>query len=178
MKAGRTQLSSLVLTTVALALPGSAGAAPVVPPGNSAATQYTEAFPTAGGPRATAHAPRERNPADVLGKSKARRLEANGEPGQAVAELVAQTAPTSLGRHPAETDSRPSPPANRTGNAHAADPSPAEKLDGSSGLGEVVLRATGSSNSQGMGLLLPLLILGTLFWAVAYWVKQRRQTAA
>ena len=45
---------------------------------------------------------------------------------------------------------------------------------GSSGLGEVIGQATGSSSSGQLGLLLPLLILAVATWAVAYVLRQRR----
>jgi hypothetical protein len=49
------------------------------------------------------------------------------------------------------------------------------EADGSSGLSEVLSRATGSSGSGGgMGIFLPLLILAAIAWAIAYTVRQRR----
>ena len=47
--------------------------------------------------------------------------------------------------------------------------------DGSSGLGAVLGQATGSSDSGQLGLLLPLIVLATIAWSVAYLVRRRRQ---
>ena len=44
--------------------------------------------------------------------------------------------------------------------------------DGSSGLGEVLGQATGSSSGQ-LGLLLPLVIIATAAWACAFFWRQR-----
>ncbi len=49
-------------------------------------------------------------------------------------------------------------------------------MSGSSGLGEVLAQATGSSSGQ-MGLLLPLILIAALVWAVAFFRKQRSRTA-
>jgi hypothetical protein len=50
-------------------------------------------------------------------------------------------------------------------------------VNGSSGLGEILRQATGSTSSGEMGLLLPLLILGALAWSVAYALGRRRHGA-
>ena len=177
----RTGLGSLAPIALILSMVASASAAPVVPPENSAATQYTEAFPTAGGPKPTSHPGRERSPTQVLGRNGANRLEAHGEAGQAVAELVAQTAPATLGVPSGETGGN-SQPSNERGrhpeSKRSAVPAEAGAGQGSSGLAEVASQATGSSGSDGMGLLLPLTLLGAVVWAGAYWARQRRQSTA
>jgi len=89
--------SAAVLVTALGALPASAAAEEIVPPGNSAASQYTEAFPTAGGEKETDDDGKGKKkpavPADTLGARNAHRLESKGEEGKAVAEFAAETAP-------------------------------------------------------------------------------------
>lgn len=180
-----------LLTAIAVTLPAPAGAAePVVPPENSAATQYTQTFPTAGGNKeAGGGGNRGRSPGDVIGKRNARRLESQGKTGREVAAVVAATAPvvsdaggqappparngsgngSGGAGNPPDGDRRGAPPSS-TGTA-------ADLSQGSSGLGEVLGEATGSSSSGGLGTLLPLAILATIAWALAY-AWRRRQRAA
>ncbi len=84
---------------VFLALPSLASAGQVVPPGNSAATQYTQVFPTSGGNVSVGKSIGEpggsdKPPAKVIGKKTAEELESQGPEGKAVAELAAESAPT------------------------------------------------------------------------------------
>jgi hypothetical protein len=51
---------------------------------------------------------------------------------------------------------------------------PTELPSGSSGLGEVIAEATGSSSSGGLGMLLPLAIAGAIAWSLAFLWRQRR----
>lgn len=172
----------------------------LVPPENSAVTQYTEAFPTAGGEK-DAHKARNANRSarKVLGERNARKLRQRGAEGRAVAEVVVETAPVVEERGPGPVEgsaeatggggangrggggaggSGPEadrPPTRGDGSAATADPlSRPVEASGSSGLTEVIARATGSSSSGGMGILLPLLIVATLLWACAYFARQRR----
>lgn len=199
MKALRTRTSLLAAAVAILALPQAASAAYYVPPSNSAATQYTETFPTAGGDQdaengATKH---HHSPAKVLGSRNAQRLESQGPEGHAVAEIAAETAPAgnvvttqatesppgaahhgpakpqakSKPHHPQSTNTPLQPP-REPQSLHSAEPS------GASGLGEVIAQATGSSSSGGLGLLLPLVLLGTVAWSVAYVSSKRRKKPA
>jgi hypothetical protein len=160
----------------------------VVPPENSAATQYTEVLPTVGGKKQSTGGKKKRSPANVLGADNARRLEAQGKQGREVAEVVAATAPNITettavsGAEPAsgagKHRQRPSTPPVRKAEAGAPPPLQvqSETPSGSSGLSEVVAEATGSSSGQ-LGLLLPLLLVGTILWALAYLRRQRRQVS-
>ena len=183
----RTKLGLLAAAIAILAAPAAASAEYLVPPGNSAVTQYTESFPTAGGDKNSEKVGEgDRSPEKTLGKRNAERLEAQGEDGVVVAEVAAETAPASSapapaptstpedeGKQPgkaaqagkAETDVAPAVP---SGSGGPGDPGP----DGSSGLGEVLGQATGTSSGQ-MGLLLPLALLATLAWALAFLRRQR-----
>jgi hypothetical protein len=92
------------------AVPEAAGAETVVPPGNSAATQYTETFPTpsgnaevnspiSGGGRGGHHPSNGggRSPEKVLGSDTAHQLEEHGQDGQSVATLATEAAPQTTG---------------------------------------------------------------------------------
>lgn len=86
----------LALGLLALALPAGA-AAQNVPPGNSAAAQYTETFPTSKGEENAQGPKKHVNPNTVIGSTKTKQLQEQGPEGAAVAEFTAETAPTSSG---------------------------------------------------------------------------------
>jgi hypothetical protein len=198
------------VAALSLALPASAlgeeEASSVVPPENSAATQYTEAIPTASGDK-EAHGGRKPSPAKVLGAKNAKKLESQGKEGREVAKIVAETAPAPAGAGAAEEQApqrEPSPqqsaerpptqksdgddtaagagagngsgPPDRPAESPAAEPKPvsAEVPNGSSGIGEVIAEATGSSSSGQLGALLPLAIIATIAWSLGYFWRQRR----
>ncbi len=204
MRTLRNRLGPLAIAIAGLALPAAATAAPVVPPENSAATQYTEAIPTGGGRKDAGKegGGKERTPAEVLGNGKAGKLKAHGPEGQAAAEVAAETAPTvdvvtttpapapepppskpAAARGPDQGD-EPQRQADETavGDAvpvlrtAAADPPLAEE-SASSGFGEVLGQATGSSGPGQLGPLLPLLILGTILWSLLFAWRQRRHAS-
>jgi hypothetical protein len=161
-----------------LILPSAALAEYYVPPGNSAANQYTEAFPTAGGESGgNPGNGGKATPAGTLGARNANRLDEQGAAGAAAARVAAETAPVPLvgadrgvprggGPKPANSgDGGPSVQPNRAEGGHAAAGS------GSSGFGEVVGQATG--NDGNLGLLLPIAILATIAGSIAYRVRMR-----
>jgi hypothetical protein len=205
MKASKTGLGLFAATIAIFALPSAAQAEYLIPPGNSAATQYTEAVPTAGGPKATNPSKHggSKSPKQVLGKGNAKKLNAQGPEGHAAAEVAAATAPVAVSSGgedtpPAPGHTSPGKAANGSGSGGGGsngNGSPGHKASGdtpgspagqeatlaseqipsgSSGLGEVLGQATGSSSGQ-LGLLLPLIVLGTIAWSVAYVVRRRRQ---
>lgn len=149
----------LATISAAVALPSTATAQRVVPPGNSAVNQYTETYPTAGG-GATTNETSGSSPAKALGKRNARELEALGEEGQEAAALAAATAPAPVS----------------TGNGGASKAGGGSNLDqpsGSSGLSEVLGQATGTSSDGRMGLLLPTIILVTVVLSAVYAWRRR-----
>jgi len=151
------------------ALPCAAGAEQLLPPGNSAANQYTEAYPTSGGD-ASVRGAQPRSPAKALGAKNARRLERLGPEGRAAADLAAATAPAGrTGGTPSQRDG---------GGAMGGGTEPDGELDpaGSSGLAQVLGEATGASADGELGPLLPLIVIATVVSAVAY-VWRRRRTA-
>lgn len=192
MKAPRTRLS-LVAIAIATISAAPAAAAPVeqapVPPSNSAATQYTETFPTSGGDKKTDQKPGHRPPAKVLGTHNAHKLEKQGPEGQAAAEVAAATAPRSIATP--EPAHAPSAQSNGGGTGNSGGASvpqrgsdaasggtvrpPAPEPAGSSGVGSAIGQATGLSSSGPSGPLLPLVILATVLWSLAYLWRQKRQ---
>lgn len=164
-------------TVVALCLPAAAAVAEPVPAGNPAATQYTEAFPTAGGPR-NAEGPQRGNgrpPAEVLGERNTRRLESQGEAGREAAALAAETAPSGSGGNTGSaSNGSKEAGGDRPGNTQAPENVNSSDGGGGSGLDEVLGQATGSSSGGGISPLLPLVILGTVVWSLAYLLRQRK----
>jgi hypothetical protein len=163
------------VATVALALPASAPAEAIVPPGNSAANQYTETAPSAGGEQLPpggnspkGHSP---SPTKALGAPTADRLEELGPAGRATAALAAAGAPAR-----SERQGKTGAVAEQTGlvpvpAASTGDP------DGSSGLGQVLGQATGISEASNSSLPLLLALAATVLWAATY-LRRRRGRAA
>jgi hypothetical protein len=199
----KTRLSRLLLPIAAAATlgagPAAAGAAEetVVPPSNSAATQYTEAFPTSGGDKKTDQAPRHRSPSKVLGGKKAHKLEQQGPDGQAAAEAAAATAPQPAAPSPTtaaapdsggqggssgERHSSAGPairqaktPPTRVLTPAGRATHPVAQPAGSSGLESAIGEATGLSSSGRSGTLLLLILLATILWAFGYLWQQRQR---
>lgn len=148
-----------------------------MPPGNPAATQYTEAFPTAGGQQDAEQGKggKGRQPSQALGKDNARQLESQGPAGQATAALAAETAPAGVSGESA--GGKNAQPAGRSTGGKSSGEGQAGSGSSGSGLGEVASQATGSSFSDGTDLLLPLAILGTIAWLLAF-LRRRRQRPA
>jgi hypothetical protein len=169
----------------------------VVPPSNSAAAQYTEAFPTSGGEKKTDQAPRHRSPSKVLGGKKAHKLEQQGPDGRAAAEAAAATAPNPLAPAPSSAaragagssaghdgSSGESHPAGSAANRRQSTWSAvginvrnrqAAQATGSSGLGSAIGQATGLSSSGQSGILLLLILLATILWSLGYLWQQRQR---
>ena len=137
----------------------------------------------------------------MLGTRNAQRLESKGPEGHAVAEIAAETAPAesvvttetvespqSAAGHSAakpHSESKPQHHSQASGQPKPQQPAPkppqtlgSAEPSGSSGLGEVIGQATGSSSSGGLGLLLPLVLLGAVGWSVAYVSSKRRRKPA
>lgn len=163
---------AIVAVTVAVALPATALAEGVVPPGNSAANQYTETAPSAGGeqlpPGGHSTPP---TPAKALGAKAADQLDRLGPVGRAAAVLAAAGAPRQIGSdregragNGGRGRDQASPPAR---DRPGADPA------GSSGFGQILGQATGLSSGGGSSLLLVLAIAATCLWAAAYVWRHR-----
>jgi hypothetical protein len=193
----RAQLSKIALLAAltALALPASALAEYYVPPGNSAANQYTETLPSAGGD--SKGKDKGVTPAQALGAKNAHKLEAQGPAGKAAAELAAETAPVIVEPSAGDSDDGG---ANNGGNSsgkgndakgntggNAGEPvvtpqtttaTPVSSSSGSSGLSAVLGQATGVSDDGSLGLWLPLIIIATIAGTIAYRLRLRHGPTA
>jgi len=177
----RRHISRIALTaalTAALALPGQALAEYYVPPSNSAANQYTESFPGAGGESGGKR--KGVTPADTLGAGNAKRLEEQDPAGKAAAEVAAQTAPAQLVPAGGVSDSGNTPGTNGgstssggSGNGGLGQAAKVDQPQGSSGLGQVLGQATGVGDGN-VGLWLPLAIVLTLAASIAYAARARQ----
>jgi hypothetical protein len=150
---------------VALAAPATSAAATpkAVPPGLSAANQYTETLPGPGGEEPTGGGG-PGTPAAALGRVDARRLEELGPDGRAAARLAAAGAPGPTAKGRGERRSE----AARRG----LDPA------GPSALRQILGQVTGTSDSGGAGLLAPVLIGSAMVLAAAYALGRRRRPAS
>jgi hypothetical protein len=200
----------MMLAMALCAPPSTAAAEAIVPPGNSAAAQYTETFPTAGGEKETGGQKKEKlTVGQALGERNARHLEAKGSAGKEVADFAAETSPAPVATlvEPSsggggdrggggkdrtqkagqadhagkgQTDGKGVPSAGNTGNGgpgSSSAPADQSQSAGSSGLGEVLGQATGSSSSGKLGLLLPLVIVGAVIGSLLYLWRQRQRVA-
>ena len=187
---------------VALSLPVLAGAAPYIPPGNSAATQYTETFPSSGGNVEVngSIAGGGGSPQKALGKKTAEALNEAGPEGEQVAELAAEAAPEetvasdesgagkqgdgkgeSSGDQGKKKDDKGENAGGVGGNGGgpgdgATSPGQSgidSSVSGDSAAGQVASYATLSSSGS-MGIFLPLVLLAALAWAVFYVWRRRR----
>lgn len=165
VRLGRRLALVTVLTLASVSLPSVAAAQRVVPPGNSAANQYTETYPTTGG-GATDRGGGGRSPAETLGPRNAARLEAMGAQGRAAATVAAATAP----------DDRAGKDRRAVGKDRRAVGSEPAEPGGSSGLREAAGAATGASRGL-PGPLLPLAIAGAALGSLAFLWRRKRRTA-
>jgi hypothetical protein len=158
----------LLVFLASVAVSGVARAA-VLPPGNSAANQYAESLPGAGGNEsghrggAGGHGGAGTTAAEedaAVGAETAARLRRLGPDGAAALRLATQSAPQ---EHRGNRQSL-------TPGASGSSPGPS----GSSAIGGVLGGLIGTSTSGGIGLLQPLLMLLALVAAAAYGLSRRR----
>ena len=153
---------SVLVALLLIALPSSAGAQTPqtnAPPGNSAIDEYLETVPGATGNQ------RPRTPSGdgsdaTLTPAQRARLERLGPDGKALADAVDATAPA--------------PTKAGEGRAPAIAPDSAQ---GRSPLSEVLDAATGDDGGGGMGIVLPAILLLTLFGVIALAVARRRSAS-
>lgn len=173
----------LILTASAFGQEGE-----VVPPENPAVTQYTEPFPTAGG-ETDAHERKHRTLSTdrALGTRNAARLERQGAEGRAVAELAAETTPSTETAAAPTSRSGSGGGGSGSGRSRGALPTTrgttadnrgrigfdSSAVDGTSGLGTVLSGALGVQSGSA-GLLLPFLLFAAIVAALIYAIRQRR----
>jgi hypothetical protein len=188
LKAGLSVLAASFLA----APPSAALAGAVVPPGNPAAIQYTEAFPTSRGPTDAEHSDRHGSSPDrTLGARNAEQLETEGKDGRETARVAAETAPqtggvqatgggSGSGAESAQGDGdggNGSGTSQTDGGKERAPSNVSAADDGGSGLANVAGQASGLDTSEGTGLLLPLVILAIVAWGSAYVLRRRKRAA-
>jgi hypothetical protein len=174
-------LANLLGLTAAASMafvPTAAAGQQVVPPGNSAANQYTEAIPTTDGEKKTTKKDEKRNPAAVLGPRKAHKLEAAGPEGRRAAAIAAATSPVpesdrSEGASVGNGDTARQRP-NRNAKHPSSEGERSQPIDveGSSGLGNVVKQATGWSG-QG-GPIVSIAIIAAIAGSLLYLWRRKR----
>ena len=192
-------IASIAALAAVSVLPAQALAEYYVPPNNSAANQYTESFPGAGGE--SGGKSKGVTPADTLGAGNAKRLEQHGAAGKAAAEVAAETAPPQLssggssnastggsgngtgagnqggsGTSGGGSGSGGTTATGGGGNGGGSSSGQGTNVDqpqGSSGLGHVLGQATGVGDGD-LGIWLPLAILLTLAGSIAYAARLRR----
>lgn len=189
---------AIAAACVALSFPALAGAAPYIPPGNSAATQYTETFPSSGG-NVEVNGPIAGgggSPQKALGKKTAKALDEAGPEGEQVAQLAAEAAPeeaapseaSSGGGKDSGSGSDGKKQDQQGGNAAGGGKGSGGNGGGSTGggaakpsAGDSNLAATSGESAAGqvasyatlsssgsMGIFLPLILLAALAWAIFY----------
>jgi hypothetical protein len=162
----------VVLGTLLLPAPVVLAAGTVAPPGQSAIDEYLETVPTAGGGTGADKAPASGGPAaaKVIPAKALKRLQASGADGEAAAALAGATAP------PTPAKKRSSSPSSDIAPSDVSESrgSGAASVTGSSdGLPTVVAKAvTGSGGGLGVGL--PLLLVGIALGAAATSLLRRR----
>jgi hypothetical protein len=208
----KTLLASIAVVLAVILAPSAAPAgAAVVPPGNSAANQYTETLPTTGGNTEAKKGKHKVTPAEAIGSGPAKKLDTQGKQGHEAAAVIAATSPPPVSGAVSEGGNEGSGSVSGAagggngGSGHGGGSegagkgqgaggedstgapggaahnvkvdSTVEEPGGSSGFGEVLGQATGSTSSGGTGLLLPLAILAIAIWAVVFLLRRRRRTA-
>lgn len=176
-----------IALAIALAAPSWAQARvhTIAPPGNSGVGQYVETLPTAGGgqPTSTVHSGGAGGPVGrggsgggpgawaggAVASSTQRALARQGSVGAATAALAQATAP-----RPARSGR------SDAGSGHGrVNPSSlaAAGGDGSSPSTSVIKALTGSTNSGGLGPLLPIALIGSVLAAAVLTLVRRRGTS-
>jgi hypothetical protein len=139
-----------LVAVLAFATPAPAKQAVLVPPGDSAASQYVEVVPTAGGPGVT-HTGGP--PSPVLNSSQTSQLDSHGAAGRALVALVNGTSPSSS--HPATAaKAQPQAPA---GSGPGGQVAAFSTVKPQSAAASVAAAAIGRGGG-GLGALLPILI--------------------
>jgi hypothetical protein len=193
LRANLSKIFALGGLAAGLILPASALAEYYVPPGNSAANQYTESLPSAGGEKGGRSGGGTSSPSKSLGSKNAQRLEAQGPAGEAAAEVAALTAPPATlvaadggGQAKGQGGTGSRSQGGKQGPAQKQSSGPAQPIEkshvnqpsGSSGIGEVVAQASGASDGGNLGLWLPLVIVATIAGTIGYRLRQRQSPTA
>ncbi|MEA2184448.1 MAG: hypothetical protein QOF69_3633 [Solirubrobacteraceae bacterium] len=164
----------VVLVALAMALPGAAVAQTPqtnAPPGNSAIDEYLETVPGAAG-NARPRPPGQSGGAGALTPAQRARLERLGPDGKSLANAVDATSPVPPRKAPKKATTLP-----KNAKPVARGEKAVPKSDGRSPVGDVAGTLTGSDGGNGMGFVLPAILLAALL-AVIVLVLLRRRAAS
>jgi hypothetical protein len=156
------RLQPLLLTVLALgiAAPAPAQSTKVAPPGNSGVDEYLETVPTAGGGKSSGSSS---GGGHQLPASVRRALSAQGADGRAALASAEATAPGSKG-------------AGTHGGAAKPDAGDVREPSGES-LPSAIAHALTGEGQGGMGIWLPLLLIGSALAITAAALLKRRSSA-
>lgn len=170
-----TRLLAIVLV-LALAAPAAAQQPDAIaPPGNAAIDEYLETVPGADGNRRV-----DRSRSGGLGASERRALEQLGPDGRLAAEVLS----ASVASDPGARRASRSPGTQRSSEGDGGVAARAESLaaagEGKSGVAAMLdgVLAGGAGDGPGMGLLLPVVLLGALVLFVLGRVLRGRRPGA
>jgi hypothetical protein len=157
--------SATILFLLSVLVPAASGLAASVPPGNGAATQYTETLPGAGGEEAAHGAGGHESGGGNSGvpAGTAAELAELGQEGEVTLRLADATAP----RHDGQGGGGRKEDGAASGSGDSGSLSARAEGGGSSGLDQVLGGAVGTSGG-GLGLLQPLILLAVFLAAGAY----------
>lgn len=182
MQLSGVRLVAVTAISAALAFAPAASAAQIVldPPGKAGANQYFETIPTSNGNAAPPSGTPSKPPAiDSAGpgNSALKQLQKLGADGQAAASFAQASAPTvsHTGGHGQSNATGSSKSGTSTGSPGAA----AASATGSSALSGI-FRVLGGSDAGGIGVFMPILLIGSLLSAIlaAGWRRHRDDAPA
>jgi len=164
----------VVLVALAMALPAASVAQTPqtnAPPGNSAIDEYLETVPGAAG-NARPRPAGQSGDTGALTPAQRARLERLGPDGKSLADAVDATSPVPPRKRPKKATAVP-----ENGQAVPKSEKAVPKSDGRSPVGEVAGTLTGSDGGNGMGFVLPAILIAALL-AVIVLVLLRRRAAS
>jgi hypothetical protein len=184
-----------MLALLAMSIPAAGASAARVPPGNSAATQYSETVPGAGGEEGTREPGTGKSAAGGDGRGApsavpagtAAELEGLGPEGEAALRLAETDSSTGHhrdgtsgrggGKRPDRDEGGTAPTGAGSSGGGGGTGLSGAAGDGTSGVGEVLGGAFGTSGG-GLGLLQPLILATVVAAAGVYVVRRRRDRGA
>jgi hypothetical protein len=151
-----------LLAVVVLAVPATAVAQRTnAPPGNSGVDEYLETIPAAGGNKVPKRLG-EKPGRSVLTRAQRRHLEGLGPDGRALSEVVDATAPQKASKGAANDGHQGRPLADSGGR---------------SPLGQLFEAFGGSDDGDGMGALLPAILVAALLGTLVLVLLRRRSAS-
>lgn len=185
MRLTDARLVAIAAISAALALAPAAAAAPIVldPPGKAGANQYFETIPTSNGNAAPPSGGTATKPPTIdasgPGKSALHQLQKLGADGQAAANFAEASAPPAspTGSHGQRGAGSSSANRDGSGNSDGSGTNPAAAAASATGGSAFsgIFHVLGGSDAGGIGVFLPILLIGSLVSAIvaAGWRRRR-----